>query len=327
MAIKTSKYTIDKPLVDILQRVRQETLKRGDIFLRDIKEGDPAIMVTCPFHKNHNEQKPACGVFTRPYKGFKTGDFHCFACNAAGSLSKLIGSCFYEDEEFGEEWLYQTFGGEREYADLLSPIELDKGRQKPQTLDESVLLQFDYYHPYMWERGLSKEVVDYFRIGYDHVRNAITFPVWDEKNNLKFITARSVTSKTFFIPKEAEKPLYLLNFALAKNVPVLMITEAQIDALTAWQYGFPCCATFGNISDEQINTLNKSGIRLFVTAFDNDEYGEKFTKRFNKHIRDDVLIYRLNFPPGKKDLNDLTQEEFNNCLNELNITYRIKIGD
>ena len=40
----------------------------------------------------------------------------------------------------------------------------------------------------MWKRGLSKDVVDRFKIGYDKEHNAIVFPVWDEKNQLVMLT-------------------------------------------------------------------------------------------------------------------------------------------
>ena len=64
----------------------------------------------------------------------------------------------------------------------------------------------------MWERKLSKEVVDRFRVGYDPQRRMLTFPVWDEKGHLVMITGRSVQTKMFHIDKEVDKPVYLLNF-------------------------------------------------------------------------------------------------------------------
>lgn len=101
-----------------------------------------------------------------------------------------------------------------------------------------------------------------------------------------------------------------------------MITEAQIDALTAMSYGFPCCATIGSISFDQINILNKSGIRTFIAAFDNDKWGDKFYETFKSKMRDDVIIYKFKFPKGKKDINDLTKEEFWDALNSLGFSQK-----
>ena len=322
--IVTNKYNIDVRVIDILRLIREKTSLRGDLYLRDIRDEEPAIMVTCPFHKNHSENKPSCGVFVAPYKGFNEGDFHCFACGAKGNITRFVGTCLHMSDEDAEEWLHSNFGGGIINGISLPKIELNNSPKKPKKyITKSALKQFDYYHPYTDRRGLSRETVDKFGIGYDPLRDAITFPVWDEKGTLLFVTARSVNSKRFFIPKEADKPLYLFNFVNKINPPIMMITEGQIDALTAWQYGFPCCATMGSISENQINTLNKCGIRIFIDAFDNDEWGEKFSKTLQNRLRKDLLIYRIPFPPGKKDLNDLTEEEFNQCLNKLGIDWRL----
>ena len=37
-------------------------------------------------------------------------------------------------------------------------------------------------------------------------------------------------------------------------------------------------------------------------------------------MRKDILIYKFEFPDGKKDINDLTKEEFWSSLNKLGFT-------
>lgn len=273
------------------------------------------MMVTCPFHKNHRENKPACGIFLKDYKGFKKGDFHCFVCGESGNIVKLTSQVLDLPYNEAEDWLVDNFGGDN-IDEELPEIVLEDPKPSP-NMSEDILKLYDYYHPYMWKRKLTKEVVDRFRVGYDKSRNAITFPVWDAQGNLKFITARSVNTKRFWIPKNVDKPVYLLNFAIKDGVKALIVTEAQLDALTAWSYGFPCCATMGNISKFQIENINRSGIRIIITAFDNDEAGDSFTHRFNSLIREDILVYRLEWDKSKKDLNDLSKEEFWDALKNL----------
>ena len=324
MELVIKNKTINGNLRTILEKLKIDSKKFN--LLSEMRESGDELIVTCPYHANGREKHPSGGFLnTRNNSKIQFGFFHCFACNHSSSLPQLVADFFDSDLETGKEWLYDNFGGDVVSNVLNDPIELNKPKAATTSLNENILKEFNYYHPYMWQRKLTKGVVDTFKVGYDHVRNAITFPVWDEKNNLKFITARSVTSKKFWIPKEIDKRhiLYLLNFAINQNVPMVGITEAQIDALTCWGYNFPCCATLGGISDEQIEILNKSGIRAFITMFDNDEYGEKFTKHFNKKIRKDVLVYNLKLPKGKKDINDLSLEEFNKCMEELGIKYRI----
>ena len=317
---------INGDLQVILDKLRVDSRKYN--LLREMRDVGDNLLVTCPYHKKGQERNPSCTILkvrTNPNVPF--GTCSCFSCKHTATLPQLVADFFDTDLETGEDWLLDNFGGMNYESGLLPPIVENKVKIIP-PLDSSVLTKYDYYHPYMWQRKLSKEVVDLFRVGYDEEKNAITFPVWDEKNNLRFITERSVTTKQFWIPSGVNKHiLYLLNFALKFNVPILAVTEAQIDALTSWEYGIPCCATLGGITEKQIEILNKSGIRIFITMFDNDEWGKKFTERFKKYIRKDVLTYEMKLPPGKKDINDLSKEEFENCLKDIRITWRINIKD
>lgn len=313
-----NRYLISTPVKTILNRIKYETTLQGDTYLRDMRISSRTALVTCPFHKNHNERTPSCGVFLEATKDWKEGDFHCFGCGESGSLIELIAQCFNEDTAFGEEWLIERFGDTLiEQDELLPEIILDKPTVKKEYLDESILIPFDFYHPYMWKRKLSKEVVDRFRVGYDKERDAITFPVYDEKHHLVMVTARSVNTKRFWIPKNVDKPLYLLYDILEHGIDHAIITEGQIDALTAWTYGSPAVATMGCPSENQIDILNKSGLRVVITMFDNDAAGSRFVARIKKNLSKDILLLHAQLPQGTKDINDLTKEQFDYVMNHL----------
>ena len=194
-------------------------------------------------------------------------------------------------------------------ADYLEPIILTP--YKKQYLDESVLNDYMFYHPYMWKRGLSKEVVDRFGVGYDKRYNAITFPVWDENGRLVMITSRNVSNKYFHIEKNKDKPVYLLNFIKQLKIDRVYVCESQINALTLWSWGYPAVALFGTGSSYQYEILNKCGIRNYVLCFDGDQAGLKGKDRFVNNIRKDVLVSYIPIPMGK-DVNDLTKEQFEN---------------
>ena len=91
------------------------------------------------------------------------------------------------------------------------------------------------------------------------------------------------------------------------------ITEAQIDALTAWTFGYPCIATMGSPSTKQIDAINRSGIRHLILMFDNDAAG----KRLKRSIRDDIFISEVKFPHNVKDINDLTRDQFDYMIKNL----------
>ncbi len=309
MHLSIGNKVILTPMEMILKTLQSE-LTNGK--LKDI--GYPKgsnIPVTCPCHKDGKERHPSCMVFADPDDAeTQYGKAHCFTCGYVATLPQFIADCFDEDEEgFGEEWLLSrcetAFLTEVSY---LPPIVLEKKKEEPQFLDENVLKNFEYYHDYMWYRKLSKEVVDLFEVGYDPVKNMITFPVRDEKGRLVFITARSVVTKRFEIPETVKKPIYLLYYILQKRITNVAVVESQINALYLWSLNIPAICLFGTGSKYQMDILKRCGIRVFNLFFDGDEAGRKGARRFKAAMPDDIIVNTF-ILPDNKDINDLTPDE------------------
>ena len=303
-----SRFIITEPVDNILHTVKRE-LTTGK--LKDIeKERGGNIFISCPCHKDGFERHASCMVSTATDTDLEPGFAHCFTCGYNAPITKLIGDLFNEDERFAEDWLIEHYGNILvEQQELIPELTLEKPSTKKSYLPESDLIPFDFYHPYMWKRKLSKEVVDRFRVGYDKTRDAITFPVYDEKHGLVMITARSVNSKRFYIPEGVDKPVYLLYDILQRNVKTVVVAESQINALTLRTWGYDSIALFGTGSAKQFETLRKSGIRNYILAYDGDEAGRKGAFRFKHNMPKDVMITDLRLPAGK-DVNDLTKEQF-----------------
>lgn len=315
---------IDADLGTILKKVQSE-LTNGK--LKDIINKGDNYLVTCPFHKNGQENHPSCQLYCGETKDLPFGSYHCFTCNESGSLCSFIGRCFDQNEQFGQEWLLEHFGDT--YLDSVPemlPISLTT--VKPEIIvpkiDLSSMLD---YHPYMDKRGLTEQVREEFSIKYNPKLQTIVFPVWDENNNLVMLTQRSVNTKQFYIDKGADKPVYLFNRVKDKNYPFVVITEAQIDALTCWGYGVPACAFIGLGSEQQYQILNNNRIKCWVTMFDNDQAGRDATTRFNRLIRKDLFVINVKIPDGRKDINDLSFDEFNQLLNSYGLTWRFPIRE
>jgi len=310
---------ISADVYDILLEVQKETNQR---YLQDINRHGNSIMVTCPYHANHSEKHPSCGVISDTNSDI-LGFFHCFTCGEKGSLSKLVADCFNEDISIGEEWLCERFGNiflEKSY--ILPEINIENSK-KINVLHIETLNQFTKcYHPYMEKRKISKEVAEQFSLMFDQKTNCIVFPIWDENNNLVMITKRSIIDKHFYIDEDRVKPVYLYNFIKKYGITNVYVCESQINALTLWSWGYPAIALIGTGSKQQYEILNKSGITVFNLALDGDIAGDKGIDRFIKNIRKDVLINVLNIPRGK-DVNDLTKEEFDKI--KLNSVGEIKI--
>ena len=85
----------------------------------------------------------------------------------------------------------------------------------------------------------------------------------------------------------------------------------MIDAITCWVYGKYAVALNGLGNELQFKQLNEMHCRKFILATDNDDAGQAARMRLHKNIRRQ-LITEYVFPKDKKDINDLTLEEFNN---------------
>ena len=308
MKLIVKNKVITTPIDIILKKLRSELNNNK---LRDIEDeycGD--VNITCPRHKNGLESNPSCKVNTKQdHPDVEYGKCHCFTCGYIATLPQLIGFCFNEDESFGKEWLLERFGSDASDDYLQLPeIELPK-RHKKLAVSDNRLNQMRYYHPYMWQRKLSKEIVDKFQVGYDAQKQMISFPVWDDQGRLAMITYRSVNDKRFYIDKDAEKPVYLLNFIKNEGITRVYVCESQINALTLWSWGYPAIALFGTGSKHQYDILNKSPVREYILCFDGDEAGDKGRDRFIQNIRDDVFVSYMRIPRGK-DINDLEKVDF-----------------
>ena len=125
---------------------------------------------------------------------------------------------------------------------------------------------------------------------------------------------RSIDTKTFYLDKDVEKPVYCLDYIMKNNIKTAVITEGPFDCLTSYEYGMPAVATLGKISDYQIAQLNKSCLTVLYAMFDNDDAGRSFLATLKKKLTKRIIIIETKFPANKKDINDLSKAEFEEIL-------------
>lgn len=303
---------IDVDVEDILDRLYLESKEK---YLHTRQRKDEYISITCPFHKSGNESHPSCSVYnSTDNPDIAYGTYHCFTCGVSGPLYKLVAkvlNCSYEE---AKNWLVTNFSsitsGRIESLDSFEEEKISK-----QYLDESILEQYKYLHPYHFKRKLSEDVIKRFKVGWDPKTDCITMPVWDDKGNLVGIIERSTKSKFYKIPEKMDKPIYLLNYVKENNYTEVVVCESQINTLTCWTWGIPAIGLIGTGSSEQYKILKHSGIRNYHLALDGDLAGEQGTRRFIKNMPKDVMIDVIPIPQGK-DVNDLSKDEFLKYFNQ-----------
>lgn len=300
---------INNHIIDSDIRIILESIRNNTNYLKDIKSSGDNIAITCPFHKEGNEKHPSCFVYAvKDNAEVPYGYYKCFTCGSQGPLYDLVAYCFNWSTVDAKQWLIDNFSRTLTESSFSLP---EISLEKPKTiyLDESMLNEYAYYHPYMFKRGLTEEVIRKFKVGWNQKLDTITFPIWDENNNLLGITERNISSKYFHIPENIGKPVYLLNFIKKEHITEVYVCESQIDALYLWSLGFPSIALLGTGTKKQYEILKKSGIRVYHLALDGDMAGRHGVLRFIENMPDNVFIDVLQLPQGK-DVNDLTKEEF-----------------
>lgn len=334
-------------LEDILTELISQLRANNINLIQKHKDGPTHIQLCCPYHANGMERRPSAGLRK------SDGIFHCFACNETHSLSEVISHCFGHDDDvvgkFGWQWLLRNFATVQ--IEERKDVELDFSRvgvrirnerdnvgqysQESKSnkyivgnfngyVTEEELDKYRYFHPYMYKRGLTDEIIELFDIGYDASTKSITFPVKDINGNCLFIARRSVVSKFFNYPEGVEKPLYGLYelytyaFSGVKNQPFwhvdgipseVIVCESMLDALSFWTVGKYAVALNGVESELQIKQLKELPCRKIILATDSDEKGMLARQRIRKKIGNRKLITEYIFPKGRKDANECTKEE------------------
>lgn len=302
--------TFETDLLSILGELRSQLSVNGIQLLGAMRDTPDNIMVSCPYHKGGQERRPSAGIKK------SDGTFHCFTCGETHSLQEMISYCFgrYDDMigAFGWEWLLKNFLTVS--VEERKGIELNLSRNTNEKVSSYIsndeLDEYRVYHPYMWKRKMTPEVVEIFDVGYDKKTNSITFPVRDVQGRCLFVARRSVNTKFFNYPAGAEKPIYgLYELSQLPNYPKeVIICESMIDAIYFWTVGKYAVALNGLGNELQFKQLKEMPCRKFILCTDSDDAGMRARSRIRKNIRN-KLITEYVLPEGRKDANDCTQEE------------------
>lgn len=312
--IEVNGHYISAEIEDIIIELKQQLELNGVRKFYKIIDTPNNTMICCPFHKNGQERKPSMGIYK------KDGTCHCFSCGWVGSIQEMISNCLGYDDMglYGGKWLVRNFLSLK--VEERKDIELDLARDNSRNndnnstfVDAEELDKYRWYHPYWKKRGITDEyIIELFDLGYDKETDCITFPIRNKNGNCLFIARRSVRTKYFNYPTGVEKPLYgLYELYQQEFFPnEVIVCESMLDALTCWQYGKYAVALNGLGNDLQFKQLRDLPCRHLILATDNDEAGMKARQRIANNVTNKILTQYIGFN-SKKDINDLTLEEFN----------------
>ena len=303
---------LDTMLIELRNQLR---LNNIPLLEKEPRRSGNSLQIQCPYHGDGLERRPSAGIRE------SDGMFHCFACNEIHTLPEVISHCFGHDDMgiFGWQWLLKNFFA-LEVEDR-KPLNISFNRyathekEAVNYVSEEELDKYRYIHSYMYKRGLTDEVIEIFDIGYDKNTRCITFPVRDKSGGTLFIARRSVNSKYFNYPKEAEKPLYgLYELYQQRSFPsAVIVCESMLDALSFWTVKRFAVALNGLGNELQFAQLRELPCRKLILATDNDSAGSKARIRIRKNVRNKIITEYM-FPADRKDANECSKEELLNLV-------------
>jgi len=315
MRIGFDYYNCD--LSDVLDELASQLNANGIQLLQKRKPLQTHIQVQCPYHAGGQEKKPSAGIRK------EDGVFHCFACGEVHSLPEVISFCFGKTDDilgkFGNKWLRKNF--QKLETESREPLHLDLSRDKTKKkqpyITEEELDSYRYIHKYLYERGMTDEIIEIFDLGYDKNTDSITFPVRDICGNTLFVARRNVKYKRYEYPKGVEKPLYGLYELSKLDEPAeeVIVCEGMFDALTCWVYGKYGVALNGVGTELQFKQLRNLHARKLILATDMDKAGLDARQRLRDNINNKIITeYFWNKP---KDINAMSKSQFLNLVEKL----------
>ncbi|ANY67689.1 hypothetical protein BBD42_15360 [Paenibacillus sp. BIHB 4019] len=246
-----------------------------------------------------------------------------------GGFVMLLAFLRNETSEEAREYLDTKYGSGPEIDSAEITLRLPKLKEdKPRItrIDERILDEYKFRHPYLERRGISEPVQRLMNVGYDRDRQAITLPWYNADGTLGNVKYRRIDSKTFWYTKGGRpirEMLYGIHIAYGQKLRKAALVEAEIDAQTLMSAGIFTIATGGSaFTEAKRDLLLRSPIEEVTLWRDNDAAGRKWRNKVATELNGHIDV-KLALMRGKyKDVNEcacnggnIRQFKTRNCRN------------
>jgi len=251
------------------------------------KKVNGGFMVSCPFkdlHLNKTDNNPSMGI------SYEKEVFHCFTDNTKGDLVyliKLVLNCSYEQALY----IYKLHGGG------FVPREV---KPKVKILKDFYLSAYEKDRfKFIGFRGLTKEEIIIYEIGYDYYGNRITFPIRDFDGKLYNIYGRTLSNEK---PKYKHYfsnfvPFYGSNFYEPRKETIILV-EGVFDVIKLHRLGIYNVLGLNGLSLNDREIPNCKSVILFL---DNDKAGTMATYKIAEKLSRTHIVMTVRYIDNKKD--------------------------
>ena len=283
---------------EIKEKVSMEDILRHCGLLKGLRRKENELVGFCPIHDEKRQNKGCfCANTTKNM-------WHCFSCGAGGNVLDFVSSMKGVDiRQAGlliQKWFGIISGEDRKLTKEKEEIERPKRKEKEAEPEEAAnppltfeLKTLDSKHAYLKERGLKKETIKEFGLGYCKrglMERRVVIPIHNEKGELIAYAGRYPGDPPegeleYELPPKFKESLVVFNLNRVKDMGEdkgLILVEDFFDVFNLWQAGCKnVVALMGtSMSDEQERLIVEAvGEKGKVTLmFDSDESGKSVSR-------------------------------------------------
>jgi DNA primase len=286
-----------------------------------VGETNNDFLCYCPFHSNRHTSSFSVSR--------EKGAYICFnpSCGEAGTLSELVKKILNKNEY---EAIRYIASREAESVENFDEVLTSMFEEKPdfaefsqETLEQlyNRLKDSEKAQDYLLKRGINKQSINDFKLGYSENMNMVITPVHSPDGTPIGLVGRSIEGKSFKNSTNLPKSKTLFNVHRAKKIGShVIIVESNFDAIRIHQAGFPnVVATLGGfLSIEQQQILNRYFNRITIMT-DADLAGRELGLSIANKLRNKDILwasyeYGKIYPHDAKDAGDMTDEEIKVCI-------------
>lgn len=277
------------------------------------KSGDE-LRGRCPIHEGEGQQSF--------HVNLAKNAFHCFSCKAHGNVLDFVAAmekCSVRDAAVRlQEWF--------SIDSTTAPAETKPSKEEKRgegTQPENKPLAFelkgiDLAHPYLTERGITKETAETFGVGLFSGRGSmsgrVVIPIHNERGELVAYAGRSLdgSEPRYKLPAGFHKSHMLFNLHRVTG-PEVIVVEGFFDCMNVWQAGHrSVVALMGStLSEQQERLLGR--FRQVTLFLDGDDAGRKAAEEIAARLVRGVHV-RIVEPPDGKQPDQLVQEQLRTLL-------------
>ena len=235
----------------------------------------------CP-HPDHDDSTASFTINTR------TNSWCCYGCH---SDKKGINNNYGSDCIAFIQWINQGKMNWVQSVEYLAkrinlPLPEDKNLKiyyRNKKLNEKFIRDLNQRaKQYCFKRELDSYDIAKFELGYDSIEDRLTFPLYDQYNNIVGFNKRrmdDVKDKKYIHSSNSSvfnKSSYLYNINnVDRSLKYIFITEGVMDVILASKYGLNnvVCTLGCSFTEKHIEIIQKLGLTP-VLLYDNDEKGQ-----------------------------------------------------